>query len=346
MKIKNKKGFTLVELLGAIVILVLLSLIAIPVVTNAVKKNNEKLYNIQIKNVKISAKVWADDNSNKLPQIGNYLTITLKDLQKLGYVDKTLKNPKTGEKMEDFNITICNVGNYYGYEKESSFAEDSWETIIANVKAGRLCAYKVGEEKEVTLEGFGTYTVRIANISTPKECNTEGFSQTACGFVIEFEDIITTYNMNSANINEDGWKKSEMREYVNSVIYNALPKEIKENITNTYVVSGHGSASGETNFRTTDKLYLLSTKEVWGEGIDYDTAQTETRQLDYYKTIGVTTSNYSGAIKKYNGSSGYWWLRSAYPNLTVRFFHVNNNGARNSNGASYTYGVSVAFRIG
>lgn len=68
-----------------------------------------------------------------------------------------------------------------------------------------------GEKKEITIDGYGTLTVRVANNTTPNECTAEGFSQTACGFVIEFEDVITTYNMNSSDTNVGGWKDSEMR---------------------------------------------------------------------------------------------------------------------------------------
>ena len=38
---------------------------------------------------------------------------------------------------------------------------------------------------------LGVHTLRISNMSTPQECNDEAFSQTACGFVVEFVDIIT-----------------------------------------------------------------------------------------------------------------------------------------------------------
>ena len=197
---------------------------------------------------------------------------------------------------------------------------------------------------------FGTHTLRIANMSTPSECSTEGFSGTACGFVLEFADIITTHNMNSTSTNVGGWPASSMRTYVNSDIYNALPEQLKNGIISTVVVSGHGSTSGESNFTSTDKLYLLSTKEVWGkEGtsnvINYDSAEAETRQLDYYKNAGVTTSNYSGAIKQRNGSNSYWWLRSARSDFANRFYPVISNGDWNYTIATSTDGVSPAFRI-
>ena len=34
--------------------------------------------------------------------------------------------------------------------------------------------------------------------------------------------------------------------------------------------------------------------------VEYDTSEAQTRQLDYYSSQNVTTSNYSGAIKQNN----------------------------------------------
>ena len=234
-----------------------------------------------------------------------------------------------------------------------SFETDSWDTIVNAVKAGNASVYNVGDTKTVNMGTLGTHTLRIANKSTPSECSTTGFSQTACGFVMEFADLITTHNMNYTSTNVGGWSASEMRTYVNTDIYNALPTELKNGITDTTVVSGHGSTAGETNFTSTDKLYLLSTHEVWEDvdgdtssGIDrYDTAYANTRQLDYYKGLNVTTSSYSGAIKQLNGSNSYWWLRSASSSATRSFCTVLYIGLWVIDYAYYATGVSPAFRI-
>ena len=248
---------------------------------------------------------------------------------------------------------------------DHSFNGHSWATIISNVKSGNTSNYNVGDTKPVDMGSLGTHTLRIANKSTPAECSTTGFSQTACGFVLEFADIITTHRMNPSGEyqgvqydygwNKDGWPASEMRTYVNSDIYNALPEELRNGIINTIVVSGHGSEDS-ANFTSTDKLYLLSTHEVWEDvdgdtfnGTDYyDTAYNNTRQLDYYSSQNVTTSNYSGAIKQYNGSNDWWWLRSAdsYLNISSSFYFVYSRGSWSRNGSSIASGVSPAFRIG
>ena len=231
--------------------------------------------------------------------------------------------------------------------KVPNFATDSWATIIANVKAGYGSEYKVGSTKEVNLgTTYGTHTLRVANTSTPSECSTIGFSQSACGFVLEFADIITTHVMNGTSRNTGGWPASSMYTFVNNDIYNTLPSEIKNAIIDTTVVSGHGSTSGETNFTSTDKLYLLSTAEVWTNGHSNDTSRDVTRQLDYYKNLGVTTSNYSGTIKKNGSITAWWWLRTANSSYTNTFYSVNNYGDWINDVAISTRGVAPAFRIG
>ena len=240
-------------------------------------------------------------------------------------------------------------GGVLGIEeyKARNFATDSWSTIIANVKAGNGSEYVVGSTKEVDLgTTYGTHTLRVANTSTPSECSTIGFSQSACGFVLEFADIITTHVMNGTSRNTGGWPASSMYTFVNNDIYNTLPSEIKNAIIDTTVVSGHGSTSGETNFTSTDKLYLLSTAEVWTNGHSNDTSRDVTRQLDYYKNLGVTTSNYSGTIKKNGSITAWWWLRTANSSYTNTFYSVNNYGDWINDVAISTRGVAPAFRIG
>ena len=237
-----------------------------------------------------------------------------------------------------------------GIEETSRFTLDDWNTIVENVKSGNTSMYKVGDTKEVNLGStYGTHTLRVANTSTPSECSTSGFSQTACGFVLEFADIITTYKMNDTRTNVGGWPATSMRTFVNNDIYNAIPSEIKNAIIDTTVVSGHGSKDTK-NFTSTDKLYLLSTAEVWAQGssntIEYDTARDVTRQLDYYKNLGTSTSNYSGAIKKSGTSADNWWLRAAHSSNTSKFLGVNGTGDWNHNIVNSTRGVAPAFRMG
>ena len=202
-----------------------------------------------------------------------------------------------------------------------AFQKDSWATIAANVHAGNTDKYNVGDTKEVDLGELGTHTVRIANMSA---CTTET-SETACGFVVEFADIITQHA-------------------INGTIYNALPSELQNVIVSTKVISGHGNTTGEENFETQDKLYLLNAQEVWSTN-DRDTSVGTSKQLDYYKNQGVTASSYAGAIKQYNGRNSYWWLRSAISSNAYAFLYVVSGGRWDGTRAGNSNGVSPAFRI-
>ena len=289
----------------------------------------------------------------------------------------------------DTSIVFKFKGDYKQADENSipirvDISTASWDEITTayeNNPSSLQQSMENGTTKEVQLDldndgtAETTAHLRIANLSTPEECSTEGFSETACGLVLEFADIITTHRVNPYDSSDTttigvnskgGWEYSDMRAYLNSTtyayenidystsgIYNALPSELRNKIIETKVVSGHNYYDTD-NFTTTDKIYLFSPHEVWEDvdgntssGIDYyDKSYSNTRQLDYYKAKGVTTSNYSEAIKKnLSGSSAYWWLRSAYSDYYYTFFHVSNRGNWNNYYSNDTSGVAPAFRI-
>ena len=257
------------------------------------------------------------------------------------YVDKTYAHIDGGTSNPGYFTDIADKP-----KEPESFATDSWKTIINAVKNNNISKYNVGDTKTVDMGTYGTHTLRIANTSTPNECSTTGFSQSACGFVLEFADIITTHKMNDTATNVGGWPATSMRTFVNNNIYNAIPSEIKNAIIDTTVVSGHGKSDTE-NFTSTDKLYFLAPGEVftdWNTNSisSYDTAKDLTRTLDYYTSIGVTINNKSGAIK----SGKYWWFRAAYFSGTASFYIVSSSGNNSYNSATDTNGVAPAFRIG
>ena len=267
------------------------------------------------------------------------------------YVDKTYAHIDGGTSSPGYFTDIADKD----IPAPNSFATDSWKTIIKAVGNNNISKYNVGDTRTIDMGTYGTHTLRIANKSKPSSCSKSGYSQTACGFVLEFADIITTYNMNPAGTyknveyeygwNKDGWPASAMRTFVNNDIYNSLPSDLRSGIVETTVVSGYGS-SDSANFTSTDKLYLLSPMEVWGDwtgmyGSEVDRAKNQTRQLDYYNNLGVTYNNYNSAIKKHGKTQYFWWHRSAKYDNNIGFYGMRGNGYAYRDG-----GVSPAFRIG
>ena len=216
-------------------------------------------------------------------ELANDATIVKAKESVTGTLTVTLNKTATEEVTEEYTCKL----EFNAVERETlgekipAFQKDDWSTIASNVKSGTTDKYNVGDTKEVDLGSLGTHTVRIANKS---ECTTET-SETACGFVVEFADIISEHQFNSTATNVGGWRDSELRTYINETIYKKLPTDLQNIVSSTKVISSHGITSGETNFETQDKLFLLSTEEVWVE-TNYDTSVGTSKQLDYYKNQG------------------------------------------------------------
>ena len=310
--------------------------------------NNSSNYDAEVQ-INCKAK---ENTTTKYTSIINELennTTVVKAKETLnGTLTITLNKTATEEVTEEYVCTLT----FNAVERDTvgvnipdpiSFSTDSWKTIQKAVKSGNTDKYNVGDTKEIDLGDLGTHTVRIANKS---ECTNGETSETACGFVVEFADIITKQSFNSTNTNVGGWRDSEMRTYVNGTIYESLPSDLQNVIVSTNVISGHGSTAGETNFETQDKLYLLSAIEIWNNNISgYETLNTETRQLDYYSSNNVSSTDFSGAKKTYNGSQALAWIRSAYNPNNRYFLTVDLNGVWNADVSINSHGVSPAFRI-
>ena len=294
---RKKDGFTLIELLAVIVILAIIALIAIPQVmkilnqarVSAAEDSTYGVYNATENYVsKAMLSNGGDFPSGELTFICDSTLCKLDNYSTLSgeyNLEETLdyKGKKTTEgiiriKSNGTDIKIINlkVNEFYcnhdgekascGKEALKLFTVDDWSTIASNVRQGKISDYYVGDTKtvEMDVDGNGTketYTLRIANTSTPAEC-TAGFSETACGFVLEFVDVITHHRMNpytdgstNGDGNKGGWEYSDMRAFLNGKkylegqtgeidystngIYNLLPEDLKNVIIDTVVVSGY-----------------------------------------------------------------------------------------------------------
>lgn len=243
------------------------------------------------------------------------------------------------------------------------FATDSWKTIAKAVRDNDTDNYSVGDTKCVALNGItttnnngcenGEFKVRITNMSTPNECSTDGFSQTACGFVVEFVDLVSKYYMNPAGEHEGisydygwntgGWPNTAMYTYLNSNIYSILPNDLKNNIIDTYTVSGYGN-DGESNFISTNKIYIPSYGEIFDDLTHNDTAENKSRKFDYYDDYDVQVS---GEAKYYNGTTIWWWLRTpSHDNYGDSFHYIENLTTCGNWLASASLGVAPFFRVG
>lgn len=109
----NKKGFTLAEVMGVLVIMAALALMIIPVVDKQLKEGNQTAYESAITSIKSSLDLFMKEFDL---QKNESMIITLYQLKYAGYVDEDIKNPVTDEKFaNDMLITILNDNGILKY---------------------------------------------------------------------------------------------------------------------------------------------------------------------------------------------------------------------------------------
>lgn len=114
----KQKGFTLVELLGVIIILGIISLIVIPIVSGTVKKQRNKLYNKQVSTIEDAAEGWGAENTDILPSLDGSTYVSLDDLVIGGFLKNAdIKDPRNEEILTGcVKITYDSSYNQYTYK--------------------------------------------------------------------------------------------------------------------------------------------------------------------------------------------------------------------------------------
>ena len=116
----NNKGFTLVELLGVIVILVVIFLVIFPATKLIINRSETTIYQTQINKMLKASYDYSLNNLSILPYKNEKSYITLAELIYNGYIDP-IKNPNTDDFFpEDSIISIENVGNKYRNRDKSA----------------------------------------------------------------------------------------------------------------------------------------------------------------------------------------------------------------------------------
>lgn len=116
LKIKrnNTLGFTLVELIGAIILVGALLLLITPTIQEQVNKGRQKLYDDQIEGIKQASALYI---SNINLENGERMKFTLSQLKQAGLVDIDIQNPLTKELLpNDMEITVSNTNGVLKYD--------------------------------------------------------------------------------------------------------------------------------------------------------------------------------------------------------------------------------------
>lgn len=194
-------------------------------------------------------------------------------------------------------------------------------------------AMDAGTKWSVKLTDGKTLEYRIVGINHDDLADGSG----KAGLTFEAtNNALVHQRLNATNTNLGGWEKSELRGRLNSGdLWSLLPSELQSKVKSVTKMTDNkgGGSGGNTPSATTDKVFLLSTTEVYGD------LQSDGTQYEYYKTKGVSTSSHSGAA----ASDSYRWTRSVSLTFFTQFRCIDRYGAWSSSTAADTYYVFPAF---
>lgn len=117
----SKKGFTLIELMGVITILAVISLLVAPVIINQIRNSKEKMDDVTEQLIYSAAELYLDNKENDYPKNeGSTYCLTLRDLVNDGKLTSPVVNSNGDEISYDKIIAIDVVNANYSYRLPSS----------------------------------------------------------------------------------------------------------------------------------------------------------------------------------------------------------------------------------
>lgn len=235
-------------------------------------------------------------------------------------------------KTVSFTVEVIGIVYCYPFTVGNDLESTTWADISSISELGLAPQYfKVGDRKSITVNGV-KYQTRIIGFN--HDNLTSGGK---AGITFQMVDCLnTTYNMESSNINTNGWLNCAMRKtHLRTTIWGQLESSLKSVIktVNKLASAGNQSATIQT---AQDTLFLLSEVEIFGK-VTYSKAG-EGSQYAYYAAGNST-------IKKVNGSAADWWERSPLGSNAGSFCCVYSNGNASYSNASDTRGVSFGFCV-
>ena len=177
---KKKKAFTLVELLGVLVVLSIITLVLFPLISTYVENTRKKTYDSEMDIIIVGLKNYYTEHEEILPlNEGEYVILTLGQLKSYGIVANTIKNPMDGKELDDSTeFKITKTATSYNYEISYNATRDNSSiTPTITLKGSPLAYYKLN----------GTYTEEGA-IAVDKDGN----------------NVNVTIDKNNLNITKEG----------------------------------------------------------------------------------------------------------------------------------------------
>ncbi len=121
-----KKGFTLAELIGVVIILALIALLAFPPILNSIRKTKGELSDASKEILYSATGLYVSENLNDFPKYnGNTYCVTLNDLVTNEYLPTKVYDATTGEEISlDSKVEVKVENDSYTYNMNNECVED------------------------------------------------------------------------------------------------------------------------------------------------------------------------------------------------------------------------------
>lgn len=282
----STKGFSLIELLGVMVILSILAVISISAVTRYIDQSRKQKVVQNKKNVAIAAELYLQANRDLMPKmIGEVVYVPLSDLRNTNYIKEDVTNEKGEDCMRESFVRVFKLGegdyNYTTYlfcggekapenvepakpyledlkdENENKFVKVLFSTKDDVKKANFSFKLKGGKNTQ-TQENIGLYSYSYSILV--KVSPNQVLYDKDGNLITQQEGFTEIYNSGTIAANRNPaieFKSRPISSYVDLPGVTAVQVKVtalnEEGGFLSYVTEGIGNAGGETEYDDTVK---------------------------------------------------------------------------------------------
>jgi hypothetical protein len=233
-------------------------------------------------------------------------------------------------------------------------SEYTWAQLKEKCTNNDFSDLRVGDYKTIELTGGEVVVMQIAGIDTYYRTIDQQLGHHIDWISVDClkttQQWNTTNNNNGNSTNANPYMVSNIKTVLTDTIYNSLPTDVKNVITNKRMLmesrySASGTLTDSTSWAWCDlgTLWLPTEYEVFGSTVWGTKAWSAGQATQYPLFANSNFHRIKGQGK--GGSRCGWWLCTVHSGNSTDCCYVTGNGRASSNNASYSYGVPVCFRI-
>ena len=360
----KNKGFTLVEMLGIIVLLLLISAFAFPSLNKMLKKEPEMEYETFLKIIKNASETYAEENYTDLNfEEKSTIYIPITDLTNDNYLQENLINPTTKEKViteNGYAVITKNDNNTLSYDYTFfTINEPSLPDNMIPIYYDSFCnnyqgCWKKADKKNISktnrwydyLNGMwaNAVTVRVTNGAEENSKSRQEYLDAEAGTIILEEDILAYFVW----IPRYEYKISSLTNYAGQTQSNPGAIEIhfvkntntisssEYQINNAFRfgnkelkgiwVSKFDTSAGNTTANTVQNIYSKPNAISWREA-SASVMFVSTRTMELYNNIHGFIQNENATTVKVSGEGTYGDIENDDNTIDIHMMKNNEWGA-------------------